>query len=122
MLQDALILALNNTSNYWVVVLGDSCHATSHRKLFHDYVSGDFGHFLLGDDEPCKIVGMGKVQIKLNKGNEWLLKYVRHISAMKKNMISTEQLGDSGYLSTFGKTWWKITTGSLVITKGDGIG
>ena len=44
-LQDALILALDNTSDYWVVDSGASCHATPHRKLFHDYVQGDFGHF-----------------------------------------------------------------------------
>ena len=30
-LQYALILALDNTSDYWVVDLGDSCHATPHR-------------------------------------------------------------------------------------------
>ena len=93
MLQYALILALNNTSDYWVVDLGASCHATTHREFFHNYVSGDFGHVLLGDDEPCKIVGMGKVQIKLNNRNEWLLKYVRNIIAMKINMISIGQFG-----------------------------
>ena len=60
-LQDALILALDNTSDCWVVGSGASCHATSHRKFFHDYVLVDFGHVLLGDYEPCKIVGMGKV-------------------------------------------------------------
>ena len=53
---------------------------------------------LLGDDEPCKIVGKGKVGIKLNNGNDWLLKDVRHIPAMKRNMISTGKLGDSGCL------------------------
>ena len=58
---------------------------------------------------------MGKVHIKLNNGNKWLLKYVRHIPTMKINMIPTRQLGDSGCLSTFGKTWWKITEGVLVI-------
>ena len=42
---------------------GASCHATPNRKFFHDYVLGDFGHVLFGDDEPCKIVGMGKVHI-----------------------------------------------------------
>ena len=89
MLQDALILALDNTSDYWVVDSGASCHATTHRKLFHDYVQGDFGHVLLGDDEPCKIVGKGKVRIKLNNGSEWMLKYVRQIPAMKINLIST---------------------------------
>ena len=65
-----------------------SCY--THRKFFHDYVLGDFGHVLLGDDEPCKIVGTCKVHIKLNNGNEWLLKDVRHIPAMKINLISTE--------------------------------
>ena len=60
---------------------------------------------------------MGKVQIKLNNGNEWMLKYVMHIPAMKINPISTGKLGDSANFSTFGKTWWKITKGALVIEK-----
>ena len=58
---------------------------------------------LLGDDEPCKIVGKGKVQIKLNNGSEWLLKDVRHIPSMKINLISTRKLGDSSCLSMFEK-------------------
>ena len=82
-----MILALDNISDYWVVYLGDSFHATPHRKFFHDYVPSHFGHVLLGDDEPCKIVAMAKVHIKLNNGNEWLLKYVRYIFAMKRKMI-----------------------------------
>ena len=41
---------------------------------------------------------------------------------MKRNFISTVQLGDNDYLSTFEKMWWKITRGALVITKGDRIG
>ena len=77
---------------------------------------------LLGDDEPCKIVGKGKVRIKLNNRREWLLKDVNHIPDMKRNMISTGQLGDVGYLSTFGETWWKVTKGSMVIAKGNRIG
>ena len=63
-LQYALILALDNTSYYWVVDSGDSCHATPHRKFIHDFVTSEFGHVLLGDDKACKIVGMGKVEIK----------------------------------------------------------
>ena len=46
MLQDALILTLDNTSDYWVVDSGASYHATPHRKFFHYYVSGGFGHVL----------------------------------------------------------------------------
>ena len=76
----------------------------------------------MGDNEPCKIVGKGKVQIKLNNGSEWLLKDVRHILAMKRNLISIGKLGDGGCLSTFGETWWKVTKGSMAIEKGDKIG
>ena len=94
------------------------CHATPHRKFFHDYVLGDFGHVLLGDDEPCKIVGMGKVKFKLNNGNEWILKDVSHIPAMKRNMISTGKLGDNDCLSMFGNMSWKITKGALLTAKG----
>ena len=76
----------------------------------------------MGDDEPCKIVEKGKVRIKLNDGNDWLLKDVRHIPSMKRNLISAGQLGDGGCLSTFGETWWKVTKGSMVIAKGNRIG
>ena len=75
----------------------------------------------MGGDEPCKIVGKGKVQINLNNGSEWMLKYVRHIPAMKINLILTGQLGDNHCLYTFGETWRKITKGSLIIAKGDRI-
>ena len=47
-LQDALILALDNTSDYQVVDLWDSCHVTPHRKFFHDYVPDDFWTCFIG--------------------------------------------------------------------------
>ena len=122
MLQYALILASDNTSDYWVVDSVASFHAIPHRKFFHDYVLGDFGHVLLGDDEPCKIVGMGKVRIKLNNRDEWIVIDVRHIPAMKRNMNSIGQLGDSDCLAKFGKMWWNITKGALVIEKRDRVG
>ena len=71
----------------------------------------------MGDDEPCKIVGMGKVQIKLKNGNQWLLKEVRHVPYLRKNLISTGQLASEGCISIFKDKVWKVTKGSLVITK-----
>ena len=62
-----------------MVDLGDSFHATPHRKHFHDYVQGDFGQVCLGDERPLDIIGKGKVLIKLENGNKWFLKYVNHV-------------------------------------------
>jgi len=69
-LQYALFLSLENNIDAWVVDSGASFHATPDRKHFHDYVQGDFGQVRLSDDKPCKIIGMGKVFIKQQNGNQ----------------------------------------------------
>jgi hypothetical protein len=108
-LQDALILSVDNISEYWVVDSRASFHATPHRKNFLDYVQGDFGQVHLGDDAPCKIVGMGKVKKKQRNGNQWLLKDVRHVLYLRKNIISTGQLESEGCISIFTENVWKVT-------------
>jgi hypothetical protein len=112
-LQDALILYVDNIYESWVVDSGPSIHATPHRNHFLDYVQGDFGQVHLGDDAPCKIVGMGKVKIKQRNGNQWLLKEVRHVPYLKKNIISTGQLASEGCVSIFTDKTWKVIKGSF---------
>ena len=101
---------------------GASFHATTDKKYFHDYVQGDFGQVCLGDDKPCKIFGMGKVIVKQQNGNQWILKEVRHVPDLKKNLISTGQLGSEGCVKTFTDKFWKVTKGALVIAKGEKVG
>jgi hypothetical protein len=120
-LQDALILSINTIYDSWVVDSGSSFHATSHRKHFLYYVQGDFEKVHLGDDAPCKIVGMRKVKIKKRNRNQWLLKEVRHVPDLRKNLISTRQLASEGGISIFTDKVWKVTKGSLVIEKGEKI-
>ena len=114
-----MILSVYNTYESWVVDSGASFHATLHRKHFLDYVQGDFGQVHLGDDAPCKIVGMGKVKIKQRNGNQWLLKEVIHVQDLRKNTISTRHFESEGCISIFTDKVWKVTKGSLVIEKGD---
>jgi hypothetical protein len=121
-LQDSSILFVDNISESWVVDSGASFHATSHRKHFLDYVQGDFGQVHLGDDAPCKIVGMRKVKIKQHNGNQWLLKEVRHVLDLRKNIISIGQLESEGCISIFTDKMWKVIKGSLVIAKGEKVG
>jgi hypothetical protein len=121
-LQDALILSIDNISESWVVNSGASFHATPHRKHFLDYVQGDFGQVHLGDNKPCKIVGMGKVKIKQRNGNQWLLKEVKCVLDLSKNLISTGQLASEGCISIFTDKTWKVIKGSLVIAKGEKVG
>ena len=52
----------------------DSFHATPYMKYFQDYVQGDLGQVYLGDYGPSKIVGKGRIQLKLQDVNQWLPK------------------------------------------------
>jgi hypothetical protein len=117
-----LILFVDNIYESWVVDSGASFHATPHRKHFLYYVQGDFGQVHLGDDARCKIVGIGKVKIKQRNGNQWLLKEVRHVPDLRKNLISTGQLESEGCISIFIDKMWKVIKGSLVIAKGEKVG
>jgi hypothetical protein len=121
-LQDALIISIDNIFESWVVHSGASFHATTHRKHFLDYVQGEFGQVHLGDDAPCKIVGMGKVKIKQINGNQWLLKEARHVPYLSKNLISTGQLASEGCISIFIDKTLKVIKGSLVIEKREKVG
>jgi hypothetical protein len=121
-LQDALILSVDNISESWVVASVASFHATPHRNFFLDYVQGNFGQVRLGDDAPCKIFGMGKLKIKQRNGNQWLLKEVRHVPYLRKNIISTRKLESEGCISIFTDKAWNVTKGSLVIKNGEKVG
>jgi hypothetical protein len=65
---------------------------------------------------------MGKVKIKKSNGNQWLLKEVRHVPDLRKNLISIGKLESEGCISIFTDKVWKVTKGSLVISKGEKVG
>ena len=66
--EDALLLSLESIHDSWVLDSRASFHTTPQRGYFIDYDQGDFGLVYLGDNEPCQIVGKGKVKIKLQMG------------------------------------------------------
>jgi hypothetical protein len=52
---------------------------------------------------------MGKVKIKQSNGNKWLLKDVRHVPDLRKNLSSTGKLESEGCMSIFTDKVWNIT-------------
>ena len=67
----------------------------------------------------CKIMGIGDIYMNTDTGCRLCLKNVRHVPEIRLNLISTGTLDDEGYHSYFGKGKWKLTKGSLVVTRGN---
>jgi hypothetical protein len=65
---------------------------------------------------------MKKVKIKQHNGNQWLLKEVRHVPYLRKNLISTGQLASEGCISIFTDKTWKVIKGSLMIENREKVG
>ena len=51
-----------------------------------------------------------------------MLKEVRHVPDLRRNLISAGHLGSEGCIVTFTENLWKVTKGSLVMTKGEKVG
>ncbi|GJV59270.1 transposable element [Tanacetum coccineum] len=51
----------------------------------------DGGHVIMGNDSPCKVVGIGTIRIKMHDGVVRTLTDVRHVPDLKKNLNSLEK-------------------------------
>ena len=71
------------------------------------------------DNNPCEIVGIGSVQIKMHDGMIRTLKDVRHIPGMARNLISLSTLDAEGYRHSGSGGVCKVSKGSLIHMIGD---
>ena len=104
--------------NDWIIDSGASFHATSRGEIFTSYSSGDFGHVRMGNGSASKIIGIGDICLETNSGCRLMLREVRHVPDIRFNLISAGKLDENGYKSYFGEGQWKLTKGSLVVTRG----
>eukprot|EP00253_Pinus_taeda_P028034 PITA_28034 len=105
-----------------LIDLGASFHFTPHRDLFCEYKKYDGGYAFLGDDRKARIVGRGKVKLKLQGGRARTLPSVLHILELAKNMISVSKLDDVGVKTMFEKDTYNMVRGALVMMQGVWIG
>ncbi|KAK2974536.1 hypothetical protein RJ640_007380 [Escallonia rubra] len=117
-----LSVDVNDNSKVWYVDSGASIHCTPYRDCFCDYVHGDYGRVTVGNGYHCNIIGNGKFEIKLYNGGTLVLKDVRHIPELQKNLIAVSGLDREGYIMAFGEKQWKVIKGSMVVTRGERVG
>ena len=101
----------------WLIDSGASFHFTPHREWFCEYEKYDGGDVLLGDDRKARIVGRGKVKLKLQGGRVRTLPGVLHIPALARNLISVSKLDDAGVKTVFEKDSRKMVQEALVLMR-----
>ena len=115
---DVLLLSVDSPMESWILDSGASFHSTSEKNFLNNFVSGNLGQVHLADDEPLQIAGKGDVRIKTNNGSSLMLRNVRYIPGLRRNLISIGQLDDAGFSTTFTGGAWKISKGAMIIARG----
>jgi len=80
----------------WMLDSASSFHATPNREWFSSYKSGELDTAYLGDDTGYRVAGVGDVKIKMFDGVERVLRGVRHVPGLRRNLISLGVLHDGG--------------------------
>ena len=66
------------------------------QEWFSSYKSGEFGLAYVGDDTDYRVAGVGDIKIKMFDGVERMLRGVRHVPGLRRNLISLGVLHDGG--------------------------
>jgi hypothetical protein len=105
-------------NNSWLLDSACSFHMTPYRNWFDTYRLINCGPVRMGNDATCTIIGMGTIKIKMSDGVVRTLEEVRHISDMRKNLISLETLDSKGHNYKFENRIMKVSKGAMVVMTG----
>ncbi|KAH9782808.1 Integrase catalytic domain-containing protein [Citrus sinensis] len=87
-------------------------------ESFTDFRNLKSGAVVMGNDQPCRTIGIGTIRLKMFDGMVRELKEVRFVPPLKKNLISVGVLKAKGYKVTIEDGIMKFTHGAMVILQG----
>ena len=80
----------------WLVDSGSYFHMNPHREWLCEYERYDGGNVFLGDDSTTKIIGRGKVKLRLIYGSLITLPSVLSIPGLAIHLIYVIKMDDTG--------------------------
>jgi hypothetical protein len=81
---------------------------TPHREWFCEYEMYNGGNVFLGDDSTTRIIGQGKVKLRLIDGRIRTLPSVLHIPDLARKLIFVSKMDDARVKTIFEKETCKM--------------
>ncbi|WZZ77670.1 hypothetical protein YC2023_098242 [Brassica napus] len=91
-----LSVSTHNTKKWWIMDSGYSYHSTPDKEVLFDFKELDGGKVLMANNTYSNIKGIGKVRIENPDGSEVILKDVKYMPEVSRNLISYGKLEKSG--------------------------
>ncbi|KAH9753759.1 hypothetical protein KPL71_015193 [Citrus sinensis] len=106
------------SSSEWILDTGATYHLCPIKEWFTDFRNLESGAVVMGNDQPCRTMGIGTIRLKIFDGMIRELKEVRFIPTLKNNLIYMGALEAKGYKVTIEDGTMKFTHGAMVIMQG----
>ena len=113
-------LSVNFTyeNNEWWLDSGANVHVCSDRSFFKNYQNSSGGSVILGNNSTAQILGIGDVELKMTSGKVLILKDVRYVPEVRRNLISGSSLVQLGYKIVLESNRVIISKNNVFIGKG----
>ncbi|CAA7029322.1 unnamed protein product [Microthlaspi erraticum] len=92
----ALTISTHDTKEQWVLDSGCTFHITPRRDLLSDFEDVKEGNVLMGNNSVCRVRDKGSITIENQDRTMIILRNVRYVPDMGRNLISYGQLEESG--------------------------
>lgn len=102
----------------WILDTGATFHICLNLEWFCTYKSLDSGVVTLGNNQTCSTISVGSILIRMHDGAVRELTEVRHVSEIRKNLLSVGALEAKGYKVVIEAEILKISRGALVVMRG----
>ncbi|KAH9656605.1 hypothetical protein KPL70_022746 [Citrus sinensis] len=106
------------SSSEWILDTGATYHLCPIKEWFTDFCNLESDAVVMGNDQPCRTMGIGTIRLKIFDGMVRELKEVRFVPVLKKNLISVGALEAKGYKVAIEDGIMKFTHGVMVILQG----
>ena len=91
-----LIVSTHNTKKGWIIDSGCSYHNTPDKEVLFDFKEFDGGKVLMANNTYGNIKGIVNVRIENPNGSEVILKDIKYMPEVSRNLICNGMLKKSG--------------------------
>ncbi|KAL8516313.1 hypothetical protein ACS0TY_014829 [Phlomoides rotata] len=116
---EVLTISADRMNDEWVLDSGCSFHMCPNECWFRDLEKLDGGSVLLGNDQSCKVQGIGSIKIRMFDGADRILSKVRYIPDLKRNLISLGSLTATGCIFEVEGDSISVLKGGRALMKGE---
>ncbi|KEH40324.1 hypothetical protein MTR_1g027280 [Medicago truncatula] len=114
----ALVVTSSKSEKSWVLDLGFSYHMCPRKEYFKTFGSKRRRSCSTRNNKACKVQGMGTVRLKMFDCCEFLLRYVRFVPELMRNLISLNMFDSLDYCIRIEYGVYEISHGALITLKG----